>query len=227
MMFHSNYIKNVSYRSDYSGTIHVDYNQSTIEAMADRLTKDDLKIVRSAVFDAAAKWYDLGIELGIPADRLDSIKMKENDNPDNCLRELVKDWLSFWGQEKVPTWKALCNALKSKAVGFGDMANKLYKEKVVTQEESQSKGEARIQSSVSDSDQARIISSPLPPASCNPNSLQQEMVGPEPHVNIKSKLMSRSSTTTAGPPLKVCGKYSSNVINILDVMLTLLCMLKF
>ena len=68
--------------------------------MADRLTKDDLKIVRNAVYDAAAKWYDLGIELGIPADKLDAIKKKENDDPSACLRELLKDWLSLWDPEK-------------------------------------------------------------------------------------------------------------------------------
>ena len=36
-----------------------------------KLTTSDLSKVRNEVFSAAAKWYDIGLELGVTADDLD------------------------------------------------------------------------------------------------------------------------------------------------------------
>ena len=76
-----------------------------------RLTKNDIKTIRREVFPAAAKYYDLGIELGLDPDYLNTLTSKSDEEN---LRELLIRWLS--GIDPEPTWKALCDALCSPAV---------------------------------------------------------------------------------------------------------------
>ena len=97
-----------------------------LSVMADKLTKKDLRTVRNAVYDVAAKWYDLGLELGIPADYLDTIKTSHSD-PQDCLREMLRRWLS--GVDPEPSWKVLSDALRNQAVGFQYLADRILKEK--------------------------------------------------------------------------------------------------
>ena len=50
-----------------------------------------------------AKWYDIGMQLGVSIGSLDGIKKQYND-PSDCLREflLVKqDWLHTWNTSSV------------------------------------------------------------------------------------------------------------------------------
>ena len=87
-----------------------------------RLTINDLPQVNRSVLDARTKWYDIGMELKIDAETLDSI---EKDNPRNCqdcLREMLKFWLRR--EEPIPTWGALAEALMSPLVGKGDLIPK-------------------------------------------------------------------------------------------------------
>ena len=87
-----------------------------------RLTKNDLKEVRNKVFPATSKWYDLGLELGILSDDLDTIK-KGNDEPQDCLREVLKRWLD--NADLTPTWTTIIIALRSPAVGHQSFAEEL------------------------------------------------------------------------------------------------------
>ena len=88
-----------------------------------RLTKDDLKIVRNRVFPAAAKWYDLGLELDISVDYLDTISGDRGNKPEDCLREVLRRWLS--GVNPEPTWKTLITALRVPAVGHQSLAEEI------------------------------------------------------------------------------------------------------
>ena len=88
--------------------------------MADRLTKDDLKIVRNELLKAASKWYDLGLELGLSVDYLDTIN---KDNPQDCLREMLTYWLSCLDLE--PSWKQVITALRSRAVNYPALAEEI------------------------------------------------------------------------------------------------------
>ena len=83
------------------------------------LTTSDLSKVRNEVFSAAAKWYDIGLELGVSADDLDTIK-KANDDPKDCLREMLRHWLS-----KEPSWEALTAALRNPAVNYPTIASEI------------------------------------------------------------------------------------------------------
>ena len=85
------------------------------------LSKRDLKSVRREVVAIASKWYDVGLELDLSADELDAIKKANRDNPQDCLRDLLRLWLSR--VDTKPTWRALSNALTSPAVNEQALAD--------------------------------------------------------------------------------------------------------
>ena len=55
--------------------------------------EDDLRDVRLAVTDVAAKWKDLGISLGIRLSELNVILSANPHSPSDCLREMLSLWL--------------------------------------------------------------------------------------------------------------------------------------
>ena len=76
--------------------------------------------VYEAVHPARTRWYDIGLQLGLPSDTLDSIE-HEKGNSGESLRNMLKTWL----KECKATWGALPDALKSRIVGEGRLAEKL------------------------------------------------------------------------------------------------------
>ena len=85
---------------------------------------DDLAFVLRAVWEARAKWYNIGLELGLTPGTLDAIKLANQDDPDRCIRETLKTWLS---QSEHPTWSDLARALRVSPVGHGKLAEELLK----------------------------------------------------------------------------------------------------
>ena len=85
-----------------------------------KLNTSDLSKVRNEALSAAAKWYDIGLELGMTADDLDVIQ-KANDNPKVCLREMLRQWLS--GMDPEPSWEALIAALRKPVVNYPALAS--------------------------------------------------------------------------------------------------------
>lgn len=91
-----------------------------------RLTIDDLKVVREALFDGRNSWYDIGVELDVSPATLDNINAQFRDNAGHCLREMLKVWLK--GLDC--SWKVIVAALKSKALreNTGTLAAEIEKE---------------------------------------------------------------------------------------------------
>ena len=58
-----------------------------------------------------SKWYEIGLQLGLPSGDLDAIRDK---NSDAHNREMLKQWLA---DAQRPTLKAISTALRTKAVG--------------------------------------------------------------------------------------------------------------
>ena len=75
------------------------------------------------MWEARAKWYNTGLKLGISAGTLDSINKATNQNPDDCITAVIKDWLK--NGKPQPTWTAVAKALKSPMVGYGRLAEQL------------------------------------------------------------------------------------------------------
>ena len=96
---------------------------SILEDMEEQLSAKDLSTMYSDVFDAAMKWYNLGLALGLLSDELDKISSAHCDEPDVCLREVLKLWLSKSFLH--PTRKALICTLRQRAIGFQQLADEL------------------------------------------------------------------------------------------------------
>ena len=89
---------------------------------ADVLNVEHLTAVRSKVWDARAKWYDIGLELGIDPGTLDAIK-SNNDNVEDRLREMLRKWLNKI--DPPPTNSQLAKALESRSVGYCHLAEQI------------------------------------------------------------------------------------------------------
>jgi len=87
-----------------------------------QLTLEDLIEVRGALYEASAKWYDIGIELKLSIGTLDTIR-KDFTCAADCLREMSIHWLKR--TDPCPSWKALTKALKSPPVGKEHLAQQL------------------------------------------------------------------------------------------------------
>lgn len=93
--------------------------------VADYLNPNDLRKVYEAVFDMRAKWKQLGLQLNILPGSLDAIDQKCKGNPDDCLYEVLKDWLS---KEEAANWEQLVTALRQESVGETRLAYKIEKD---------------------------------------------------------------------------------------------------
>ena len=86
-----------------------------------RLTLDDLGQVMEEVLDVSAQWYDLGLQLKMRPQLLDSIRENFHRYRDRLL-EVLKTWLTT---SENTSWKALSDALRSRSVGARQLAGDL------------------------------------------------------------------------------------------------------
>ena len=84
------------------------------------LTVDRLKEIASFLHPVQVKWYEIGQELGVEIGTLEEIKAQCSD-PVHCLHKVLMEWLKSVSS---PTWKALANALRSRAVDEVALAEK-------------------------------------------------------------------------------------------------------
>jgi hypothetical protein len=87
------------------------------------LGPNDLRKVQRILWDARTQWYNLGLELDITPDTLDSIEQANQLNPDRCFRAMLTKWLR---EHERPTWSALAEALRSPAVGLSHLAQEVF-----------------------------------------------------------------------------------------------------
>ena len=86
------------------------------------MTKNDLGELLNKLFPVRAKWYNLGLGLGLSSDDLNAIRSSEHgDSPDNFLREMLMIWLSTKNPEKAD----LIKALRQPSVGYHNLADEL------------------------------------------------------------------------------------------------------
>ena len=101
------------------------------------LSINNLHEVRAAVFNARAKWYDIGLALEVPVTTLDSIN-GQFDNHSDKLREMLKVWLKTATK---PAWKDILDALKSPVIGEPTLASKIVAKHCTTAETGQASGQ--------------------------------------------------------------------------------------
>ncbi len=92
-------------------------NASEVE-LSDR----DLLDVFHKVCEARDKWYEIGLGLGIPLDKLKAIT-KDHEGVDACLREMLTYWLQHPNLKR--SWNSLAKSLKEEVVDRPDIAKQL------------------------------------------------------------------------------------------------------
>ena len=78
----------------------------------------DLKKVYIATFEARNKWRNILLVLDLSKATIESISKRWQDNPDDCYREGLSEWLES-GER---SWGDLVEALSSPIVGHSDIA---------------------------------------------------------------------------------------------------------
>lgn len=132
-------------RSTVEGIIKVRRSLSKIVAtplarFSDLLTIKDLQVIKNALWEARTEWKNIGDALGIDVETLKSIATKEHNNPDNCLRECLTEWLgggseTSAAQRQPRSWRTIVSALKTQSVNRESLANKIEKNYCISQEQ--------------------------------------------------------------------------------------------
>ena len=87
------------------------------------LTVDNLASVQRAVWEGRAKWYSIGLELGLKAGTLDAIQQTNHYDVNHCFTAMLKKWLR---RPKLnPSWSCLARSLRESSVGLGHLAEQL------------------------------------------------------------------------------------------------------
>ncbi len=94
-----------------------------MDDIANCLTINDLNLVYSETYEARSKWQNILLELGVGKHSIDSISKKWRENPDDCYREGLSEWLNGDGR----SWKNIANALTRPTVNLSNIASKLRK----------------------------------------------------------------------------------------------------
>ncbi len=92
--------------------------------MSDYLTIADLKKLYLVTFDARIKWRNILLILDVPQATVDSIGKDWSNNPDDCYREGLKEWLK--GGER--SWEDVIVALSSPTVSHVPIARTIYRD---------------------------------------------------------------------------------------------------
>ena len=94
-----------------------------VNEVSPSLTEDDLASVQRTVWDGRAKWYNIGLELGLTPGTLDAIQLANQCDPDRCFTATLKTWLR--SGDLHPSWSGLARSLRAPPVGLESLAEQL------------------------------------------------------------------------------------------------------
>ena len=83
---------------------------------------DDLAVLLEELINVRAKWYNIGMKLGVGVGTLNAIRIQYND-PSDCLRETLAAWLR--ARPTPTTWSKVVEALNSATVDEGALATSM------------------------------------------------------------------------------------------------------
>ena len=87
------------------------------------MTTEDLKVVQETLWDVRSKWRNLGIQLDIKVEDLETIAANNSLKVDDCFTDCITQWLRQ--SSPPPTWVSLIRALNSPTIRFQDLAKEL------------------------------------------------------------------------------------------------------
>jgi len=83
-----------------------------------------LGTIMETVHTLTAKWFNLGLALGLSSDALSQIEYNYPRDSLRCLAEVIKMWLRNNPQS---SWQGLASALRSPLVGGFELATEIAK----------------------------------------------------------------------------------------------------
>ncbi len=92
--------------------------------MSNYLTDADLAKLYRATFDGRSKWRYILLALDISSATIDRISVQWSNNPDDCYREGLSEWLK--GGDR--SWEYVVKALSSPTVGHSDIARTIERD---------------------------------------------------------------------------------------------------
>ncbi len=78
--------------------------------------------VLTELLPASVSWYNIGLALDMDPGTLDAMKVGTYKDPRDCLRDMLKEWLST---SPDPSWEGLIAALRHPVVGKETLARQL------------------------------------------------------------------------------------------------------
>ena len=84
---------------------------------------NDFDVVVNAIWEARAKWQNIGLALGIPYSDIEVVKKDSPGDAEECFRSVIRLWLTR--EDPRPTWAALVEVLKSPMVQYGFLAARI------------------------------------------------------------------------------------------------------
>lgn len=84
--------------------------------------------VQNYLAEIKHKWIDVGIQLELDPVKLEQLGAKERSSDGDNLRRMLLDWLL--GDDPLPSWSALCFALRTPAVNEIRIASVIEREQV-------------------------------------------------------------------------------------------------
>ena len=79
--------------------------------------------VNNEIRSARAKWYFIGLELGVDAGELESIRGEQRGNAADSLMAVLREFLIK--NDPLPTWARVADALDAPGVGYGQLAGQV------------------------------------------------------------------------------------------------------
>ena len=94
-------------------------------AFSNLLEGRSLVTIVDTVHTLTAKWFNLGLSLGLSSEALDQIESNYPRDSSRCLTEVIKTWLRSCPES---SWRGLASALSSPSVSEFKLATKIAKE---------------------------------------------------------------------------------------------------
>ena len=93
----------------------------TISIVSNPSAEDSLRTILDSISTLTAKWFKLGVALGLSYDTLEAIESNYRGDAHKCQTEMVKAWLQMKDNSQ-PSWQSLASALSSSSVGRIEIA---------------------------------------------------------------------------------------------------------
>lgn len=83
----------------------------------------DLPLIQTLLWEGRAKWYNIGLQLGLSPGTLDAIEQTHHHHTDRCFTATLNEWLTTPKLDR--SWNKLAKCLNKKTVGLGELAEQL------------------------------------------------------------------------------------------------------